>query len=86
MSASSIEGAQSGIRQDPLSCWWKIPNKSITVLFDMQVIERINEDIKNASVQGVSNMEIGGLLLGTITFDPTLQVMANECFPVPCSH
>lgn len=86
MSASASEGAQSGIGQDPLSCWWEIPNKNITVVLNMQVIERINEEIRNAAVRGVSNKEIGGLLLGTITFDPTLQVMATECFPVPCKH
>jgi protein TonB len=86
MSASAIKGTQSGIRQDPLSCWWKIPNKNITVLLDMQVIERITEDIKNAAIQGVSKIEIGGLLLGTVTFDPAPRVMATECFPIPCNH
>jgi protein TonB len=86
MSALASEGARSGIRRNPLSCWWKIPDRDITVVLNMQVIERINEEIKKAAVQSVSNNEIGGLLLGTITSDPTLQVTATECFPVPCSH
>jgi periplasmic protein TonB len=86
MSALAIEGCQTGIRQDPLSCWWEIPNKNITVVLDMQVIERINEEISSAALQGVSNKEIGGLLFGTIAFDPTLQVIATECFPIPCGH
>lgn len=86
MSAPAVKKAQSGMRQDPLSCWWKIPDRNITVQLDIKVLEHINEEIKKAAVNGVSSNEIGGLLLGTTAFDRTLQVIATECFPISCNH
>ncbi len=86
MGAPEIERVQSGIRQEPLSFWWKIPNRNITVLLDIRAIERITEEIGSAAANGVPKAEIGGLLLGSVTFGPTLQVMATECFPIACKH
>jgi periplasmic protein TonB len=76
----------SGIGQNPLSCWWKIPGKEITVFLNMETIERINEEIKGAARDRIRNKEIGGLLLGTIDFDPALRITVTECIPVLCNH
>jgi periplasmic protein TonB len=76
----------SGIVQNPLSCWWKIPGKEITVLLNMEIIERINEEIKGAARDRIRQKEIGGLLLGTIDFDPALRITVTDCLPVLCRH
>jgi periplasmic protein TonB len=77
---------QSGIIQSPLSCWWKIPDKNITVFLTMEIIERINDEIKIAARNPTQNKEVGGLLLGNIDFDPAPKIIVTQCLPVFCKH
>lgn len=85
--ASTVSGETlSGLLQNPLSCWWKIPGKDIVVLLRLKVLDRINKDLRDASRGAARNGEIHGLLLGNITFNPDLRVTVTESRPLFCEY
>lgn len=72
----------SGVVQEPLSCWWKIPGSEIIIQLEMGVVDRINRRVKGPSPVGFRSKEVRGLLLGTIAVDPALQLIVSDCVPL----
>jgi hypothetical protein len=82
MASSVYDETLSGLLQNPLSCWWKVPSKEVVVLLKMRVVDRINKELKDAARGATRNREIHGLLIGDISFDPELRVMVTESRPL----
>jgi protein TonB len=72
----------SGILQDPLSCWWEIPDRDIIIQLNMEIVDRINGEIKGLAGRGTRDREIRGILLGTIALDPVPRLCLTDYMPL----
>jgi len=66
---------------------WEAPGKPVSIEIDFDVVDRMSRDIQRGFVASTRRgLEIGGILLGSVTVDDKLTVRIEDFEPVPCSY